>query len=132
LFGFCASRRDGGTSSRKDAALSARSRQALGGLLCLGRRTLSRILFTNGREQKPWAADYHLHSRCSWEPQALFDPILKEALLLCHGRLVPMAMDDTGLREARAADPCALLSLRPHRIENAKAAGSTIGSQPIC
>jgi hypothetical protein len=73
--------------------------QALGGLLCLGRRTLSRILFTNGREQKPWAADYHLHSRCSWEPQALFDPILKEALPLCHGRLVPMAMDDTGLHK---------------------------------
>ena len=75
---------------------------------------------------------FSLHSRCSWEPQALFDPILKEALLLCHGRLVPMAMDDTGLREARAADPCASLSLRPHRIENAKAAGSTIGSRPIC
>jgi hypothetical protein len=73
--------------------------QALGGLLCLGRRTLSRILFTNGREQKPWAADYHLHSRCSWEAQALFDPILKEALPLCRGRLVPVAMDDTGLKK---------------------------------
>jgi hypothetical protein len=73
--------------------------QALGGLLCLGRRTLTRILWTNGREQKPWAADYHLHSRCQWEPQALFDPIVQEALPLCRGRLVGMAFDDTRLHK---------------------------------
>jgi hypothetical protein len=71
--------------------------QALGGLLCMGRRTLTRILWTNGREQMPWAADYHLHSRCQWEPQALFAPIWREALPLCRGRLVGVAFDDTRL-----------------------------------
>jgi hypothetical protein len=73
--------------------------QALGGLLCLGRRTLTRILWTNGREQEPWAADYHLHSRSEWSPQALFDPILREALPLCRGRLVGAAFDDTRLHK---------------------------------
>ena len=73
--------------------------QALGGLLCLGRRTLTRILWTNGREQMPWPADYHLHSRCQWEPQQLFRPILKSALEYCPQRLVGVALDDTEPRK---------------------------------
>lgn len=73
--------------------------QALGGLLCLGRRTLTRILWTNGREQMPWAADYHLHSRCQWEAQSLFDTVLHEALPLSRGRLVGVALDDTRLHK---------------------------------
>ena len=50
--------------------------QALGGLLVLGRATLSRIIWTNGREQHSWAADYFLHSRAQWNAQALFAPLL--------------------------------------------------------
>lgn len=74
-------------------------RQAVGGLLCLGRRTLTRILWTNGGEQMPWAADYHLHSRCEWKPQALFDTIWQHALPLCKGPLVGVALDDTRLHK---------------------------------
>ena len=74
-------------------------RQALGGLLALGRRTLTRIICANRGAQKPWAADYHLHSRAQWEAQALFDPILKEALPFCKGNLVGMALDDTKLHK---------------------------------
>lgn len=74
-------------------------RQALGGLLALGRRTLTRIICANGGAQKPWAADYHLHSRAKWDPQALFDPILKEALPFCKDNLVGMALDDTRLHK---------------------------------
>jgi hypothetical protein len=73
--------------------------QALGGLLCLGRRTLTRILCTNGRAQKPWAADYHLHARAQWEPQSLFEGIFREALPLCRGRVVGVAFDDTRLHK---------------------------------
>jgi hypothetical protein len=73
--------------------------QALGGLLCLGRRTLTRILWTNGREQMPWAADYHLHSRSPWEAQALFDTIWQNALPLCRGPRVGVALDDTRLHK---------------------------------
>jgi hypothetical protein len=74
-------------------------RQALGSLLCVGRRTLTRILWASGREQAPWAAEYFLHSRTPWEPQRLFDPILSKALPLCPGRLVGVAVDDTRLHK---------------------------------
>ena len=49
-------------------------RQALGALVCLGRRTLSRIIWTNGGQNRGWAAEYFLHSRCRWDPQRLFEP----------------------------------------------------------
>jgi len=72
-------------------------RQALGGLVCLGRRCLSRIIWTNGGQQRSWGAEYFLHSRCDWQPQELFRPILQRALVYCPGRLVGVAVDDTRL-----------------------------------
>ena len=74
-------------------------RQALGSLACLGRRCLSRIIWTNGGQQRSWSAEYFLHSRCRWEPQQLFQPILKRALAYCPQRLVGVAMDDTRLKK---------------------------------
>ena len=55
-------------------------RQALGSLVCLGRSTVSRILWTAGREQESWSGEYFLFSRAPWEPQQLFAPLLKQAL----------------------------------------------------
>lgn len=75
------------------------TRQALGSLVCVGRRTLSRIIWANGGEQRSWAAEYFLHSRVNWEPQQLFDPILEAGLDLCPGRLVGVAVDDTKLHK---------------------------------
>lgn len=72
-------------------------RQALGSLVCLGRRCLSRIIWTNGGQHRSWAAEYFLHSRCEWQPQQLFRPILQRALAYCPGRLVGVAVDDTRL-----------------------------------
>lgn len=72
-------------------------RQALGSLVCLGRRCLSRIIWTNGGQHRSWSAEYFLHSRCRWSPQALFDPIWHRALPLCPGRLLGVAVDDTRL-----------------------------------
>ena len=74
-------------------------RQALGALLCLGRSTLSRILWTTGREQSPWTAEYFLHSRVRWDPQQTFAPILQHSLRYCRGRFLPVAVDDTRLRK---------------------------------
>ncbi len=74
-------------------------RQALGSLVCLGRRCLSRIIWTNGGQQCSWSAEYFLHSRCQWKPQRLFRPILKRALEYCPQRLVGVALDDTKLRK---------------------------------
>ena len=61
-------------------------RQALGSLVCLGRRCLSRIIWTNGGQDRSWGAEYFLHSRCDWQPQELFRPILQRALAYCPGR----------------------------------------------
>jgi hypothetical protein len=74
-------------------------RQALGSLCCLGRRCVSRILWAVGRQTASWSAEYFLHSRCHWDAQALFQPILAQALPLCRGRLVGVAADDTRLRK---------------------------------
>ena len=74
-------------------------RQALGSLVCLGRRCLTRIIWTNGGQHRGWAAEYFLHARCRWEPQQLFRPILKRALAFCPQRLVGVALDDTRLRK---------------------------------
>ena len=74
-------------------------RQALGSLICLGRRCLTRIIWTNGGQHHSWSAEYFLHSRCYWEPQQLFQPILKGALTFCPQRLVGVALDDTKLRK---------------------------------
>ena len=78
------------------------ARQALGGLLCLGRRTLSRIIWTNGGQQRSWSAEYFLHSRSPWDPQQLFTPILRRGLALCRGRYIGVAADDTRLRRRAA------------------------------
>jgi hypothetical protein len=72
-------------------------RQALGSLVCLGRRCLSRIIWTNGGQHRSWSAEYFLHARCEWQPQELFRPILERALAYCPGRLVGVAIDDTRL-----------------------------------
>lgn len=74
-------------------------RQSLGSLVCLGRRCLTRIIWTHGGQHRSWSADYFLHSRCQWNPQALFDPILSRGLAYCPGRLVGVAIDDTRLRK---------------------------------
>ncbi len=81
------------------------ARQALGGLLVLGRATVSRILWTNGCEQKAWSGEYFLHSRAAWEPQELFAPLLKQGLAFCPGRLVGVAVDDTRLRKTGRSIP---------------------------
>lgn len=80
-------------------------RQALGALLCLGRSTLSRIIWTTGREQNSWSGEYFLHSRAQWDPHALFEPMVREALQYCPGRLVAVAVDDTRLKKTGRSIP---------------------------
>jgi hypothetical protein len=81
------------------------TRQALGSLVCMGRRCLSRIIWTEGRQQRSWSSEYFLHSRCRWEPQTLFAGIWRRALPYCPGPLVGVAIDDTRLRKTGLAIP---------------------------
>lgn len=88
-------------------------RQALGSLVCLGRRCLTRIIWTIGGQNRSWSAEYFLHSRCQWEPQQLFRPILQRALAYCPQRLVGVAIDDTRLRKTGRAIPQAFYQRDP-------------------
>jgi hypothetical protein len=88
-------------------------RQALGSLVCLGRRCLSRIIWTNGGQHRSWSAEYFLHARCQWEPQQLFRPILRRALPWCPSRLVGVALDDTRLRKTGRSIPQAFYQRDP-------------------
>lgn len=88
-------------------------RQALGSLACLGRRCLTRIIWTNGGQNRSWSAEYFLHSRCQWEPQRLFQPILKRALPHCPRRLVGVAIDDTRLKKTGRMIPQAFYQRDP-------------------
>ena len=75
-------------------------RQALGSLVCLGRRTLSRIIWTNGGSQRSWSTEYFLPWRCEWPPQRLFQPIVESALRCCREPLAGVAIDDTPLHKS--------------------------------
>jgi hypothetical protein len=88
-------------------------RQALGSLVCLGRRCLTRIIWTNGGQDRSWSAEYLLHARCQWEPQHLFRPILQNALSFCPQRLVGVALDDTRLRKTGRSIPQAFYQRDP-------------------
>lgn len=66
------------------------------GILCgVGKRTLTRAISFQGNTQKDWSADYKVFSRSPWEPRALFDPILQQAIQ--HHRLerIVVSTDDT-------------------------------------
>ena len=80
-------------------------RQALASLVCLGRRCLSRIIWTHGGQQRSWSGEYFLHSRSPWEPQTLFASVFRRALLYYPGRLVGLAVDDTRLRKTGRSIP---------------------------
>lgn len=88
-------------------------RQSLGSLVCLGRRCLSRIIWTNGGQHRSWSAEYFLHSRCRWNPQHLFRPILERGLAYCPQRLVGVAIDDTRLRKTGRSIPQAFYQRDP-------------------
>jgi hypothetical protein len=74
---------------------------------------LTRIIWTNGNQDRSWSAEYFLHSRCRWDPQQLFQPILKRALAFCPQRLVGVALDDTRLRKTGRTIPQAFYQRDP-------------------
>jgi len=74
-------------------------RQALLSLICLGRRTLTQIIWLAGNQNKSWSIEYFLHSRSPWSPAELFDPIAKRAVSYCRGKLLGVVVDDTSIKK---------------------------------
>lgn len=66
------------------------------GILCgVGKRTVTRAISFQGNTQKDWSADYKIFSRSEWEPRALFQPILRQAIREQRLRRIVLSMDDT-------------------------------------
>lgn len=57
-------------------------RLALGLVVGLGLRTITRALSAVGRDQEPWSSDYRVFSRSPWTVRALFGPVVDECLAL--------------------------------------------------
>jgi hypothetical protein len=55
-------------------------RLCLSALLCLGRKWITGLIGAANREQLDWSADYKLFSRCRWENQQVFTPVLRRGL----------------------------------------------------
>ena len=75
-------------------------RLALGLVVGLGLRTITRALGAVGREQKPWSSDYRVFSRSPWKTRALFASIVDEALALQGEGALVVAGDYTHLVRA--------------------------------
>lgn len=82
-------------------------RLAVGLVVGVGLRTITRALGALGREQKPWSSDYRVFSRSPWEARALFGPVVDAALQLVGEGPLVAAGDYTHLvragRKIRAA-----------------------------
>lgn len=65
----------------------------------LGRRTISRTLCALGRSERDWSADYKIFSRCRWDADRLFEPVIDEYLGRYPKGPVVAAIDDTKLRK---------------------------------
>jgi hypothetical protein len=65
----------------------------------LGRRTITRTLCALGRSEQDWSADYKLFSRCRWQAEQLFQPVLDEHLQRYPQGPIFVAVDDTKLRK---------------------------------
>lgn len=87
--------------------------QALVSLICLGRRTLTRIIWSAGNQDKSWSSEYFLYSRSSWSADQLFAPITNRALGFCRGRLLGVVIDDTSIKKTGKKIRQAFLSRDP-------------------
>jgi hypothetical protein len=66
------------------------------GILCgMGKRTVTRAISFHGNTQKDWSADYKVFSRSKWEPRALFNPIIEQAIVEQKLSTIVVSTDDT-------------------------------------
>lgn len=72
---------------------------AIGLLLGMGRRTITRALCFHGQTEEDWSADYKIFSRSRWDEQALFNGIVPQLVESGYLKrdLVAVAWDDTAV-----------------------------------
>lgn len=73
---------------------------AYGFIAAWGRRTISRAICACNAQFEDWSASYRLFSRSPWEPNDVFQPILKSCLAYSpKEKLLVVALDDTSLKK---------------------------------
>jgi hypothetical protein len=73
---------------------------AVSQLACLGRHTVTGLLWTAGKQHEDWTADYRFFSRGRWDAQRTFDGVLNGVLdFLAPQVPLVVGMDDTLLRK---------------------------------
>ena len=68
------------------------------GLLCCGRKWVTRINGVRGREQVDWSADYRVFSRSPWQAADLFVPVIEGSLPFSGTGPIRLAGDETRAR----------------------------------
>jgi hypothetical protein len=76
---------------------------AVSQLACLGRHTVTGLLWTAGKQHEDWTADYRFFSQGRWDAQQPFDSVLGGVLdFVAPQAPLVAAMDDTLLRKTGA------------------------------
>jgi hypothetical protein len=70
----------------------------LAGLLCCGRKWVTRINCVRHREQVDWSADYRVFSRSPWNAADLFVPVIEQSLPFSGTGPIRLAGDETRAR----------------------------------
>jgi hypothetical protein len=75
-------------------------------LACLGTHTITGLLWTAGRQQEDWTADYRFFSQGRWDAQCPFDSVVAGVLDFVSPQApLVTAMDDTLLRKTGSRIP---------------------------
>lgn len=83
----------------REASANRAMKLAIGLLLGMGRRTITRAICFHGEDQIDWSANYKLFSRSKWDEQALFSQVVPQLVRSNYLRtdLVAIAWDDTAV-----------------------------------
>jgi hypothetical protein len=66
----------------------------------VGKQTISGLICTKGHQHLDWTSDYRVFSQSKWNPEELFDVVLKESLNHLKPRKpLVVAMDDTRIKK---------------------------------
>jgi hypothetical protein len=72
---------------------------ALALLLAKSKKTVSKLIETQGLAQVDWSANYRIFNRSPWSPNDLFIPIIRRALPFVNETVVTLAYDDTLIKK---------------------------------
>jgi len=99
----------------KEAGQSERVRKhVLSGLLCLGRRTITGLICTQGGIDRDWTADYRLYSHKRVDPMELFDTVRNRVSRMIEAdQPVVVSFDDTKIRKTGRKIPGVKYMLDP-------------------